>query len=170
MPHLIRLRGPWEYEPLVRFVPVADGRWQAADQNLPSPGTITLPADWGSVLGSDYQGTVRFSRRFNRPTGLGTASQVWLVIEDIDWQASIALNGRRLGDVACSFTNELINGQSLRCCPARFDITTELLPQNVLAITVTSPALNEGIYPRPRPGREGQPGGLIGLVRLEIEE
>jgi hypothetical protein len=170
MPHVIRLRGPWEYEPLVRFVPVADGRLQSADDSLPAPGITTLPDNWGTVLGSDFQGTVRFTRRFNCPTGLGAGSRVWLVVDDVDWHATIVLNGQLLGAAVCSFAAHSVSEQSFLTCGARFDITTDLLPQNVLAITVASPILNSIGNPQARPGRAGQPGGLIGLVRLEIED
>jgi hypothetical protein len=130
VPHIIRLRGPWEHEPL-------------------------LP-----------EGTARFTRRFHRPTGLDAVSRVWLAIDDVDWHASVVLNDRSLG--------QIVSGQSLaqpntHRCPARFEITADLQPQNVLSITVSSPSLDDNGLLSPRTGREGQPGGLIGLVRLEIE-
>src|SRR5262245_15422520 len=35
MPHSIRLRGPWEYQPLARFVPLATGALHLANDELP---------------------------------------------------------------------------------------------------------------------------------------
>jgi hypothetical protein len=168
MPHSIRLRGPWEYQPLARLLPVASGHLQMVTDNLPPGGTLDLPADWGEALGRDFQGVVRFSRRFHRPTGLDAASRVWLVVEDVDSQANIELNDCFLGAVIGS--GSTFGPDEMPCCPARFDITANLQPQNRLSISVTSPSLGprDGM-PLTRPGREHQPGGLIGLVRLEIE-
>jgi hypothetical protein len=166
MPHTIRLRGPWNFEPLSRFVPLADGSSSVTNDDLPLSGVIELPADWGMALGADFQGSVKFTRRFRRPTGLDAASLVNLVIDDVDWQADVSLNDRLLRTVVCSQSSE--PRQELHC-PARFDISTLLVPQNRLSIVVTSPALDTRNFPLPRPGRTGQPGGLIGLVRLEID-
>jgi hypothetical protein len=166
MPHVIRLRGPWDYEPLARFVTQADGSTSMTNKKLPPSGVIDLPADWASVFGADFQGRVRFTRRFHRPTGLEASSRVRLVIDDIDWQADVALNDSVLGAVIYSQSVESPNPQR---CPARFDITTLLSPQNRLSIVVTSPTLDADNILLPRPGRVGHPGGLIGLVRLEID-
>jgi hypothetical protein len=165
MPHIIRLRGPWEYQPLARLVKSVAGRWGREEANLPAAGTIELPADWGSAVGSDFRGWVCFRRRFHQPTGLDAASRVWLVIDDVDWQARVALNDRHLGDVLCSHAA----GTLAPKCPARFDITGGLLPQNALSIIVASPLVAADGATFPRPGREQSPGGLIGLVRLEID-
>jgi len=165
MPHSIRLRGPWNYQPLIRFLPLASGQLRGAKENVPRGGTLELPADWGGVLRCDFQGVVRFTRRFHRPTGLHAASRVWLLVDDVDWRAVVTLNERALGSVVSKLATE---SGALRC-PARFDITADLLPQNLLSIDVTSPSLTANGFPLPRPGREDQPGGPIGLVRLEIE-
>jgi hypothetical protein len=160
MPHVIRLRGPWEYQLLVLFQPLDD---------LPAGGTLHLPADWGDVLGGDFQGVVRFTRRFHRPTGLNAASRVWLVIDDVDWHATVTLNDQLCGDVICSHSTDVSSHAASQRCPARFDVTANLLPQNILSISVSSPGLSAGGAALPRPGREGLPGGLIGLVGIEIE-
>ena len=166
MPHVIRLRGPWDYEPLARFMTRADSSVSVTNDDLPPSGVIELPGDWSNALGIEFQGIVRFERRFHRPTGLEAASYVWLVIDDVDWQAEVSLNDRVLGTAICSQSSD--PHQAMKC-PARFDITALLSPQNWLSIVVTSPTLNDCNTPLPRPGRTGQPGGLIGLVRLEID-
>jgi hypothetical protein len=166
MPHVIRLRGPWDYEPLARFATQPDGSTSVTNEKLPHSGVIELPADWGSVLGANFQGRVRFTRRFHRPTGLEATSRVWLVIGDVDWQAEVSLNDYVLGTAVCSQSSD--TQQAIKC-PARFDITTVLSPQNRLSIVVTSPTLDAGNMLLLRPGRTGQNGGLIGLVRLEID-
>lgn len=158
MPHTIRLRGPWEYEPLPRGL--------SRDDREPPRGTVAMPGDWGGILGADFRGQVRFTRRFARPTGLDAETRVWLVIEEVDWQAAVALNGQSLGEVR--FSGAPAEADVVPC-PARFDITTLLLLRNELTIDVLLPEVAAGAPPLARPGREGQPGGLIGLVSLEIE-
>lgn len=168
MPHTIRLRGPWEYQPLTCATLLADGGVQMLDRDLPAGGTLELPADWGAILGDDFRGLVRFTRRFAQPTGLDKNSRVWLVIEEVDWLGTVALNGAALGMVRFSAA-PATDGVSDLACPARFDITALLQPRNELTIDVLLPAFAAGALPLSRPGREGLPGGLIGLVRLEIE-
>jgi len=178
MPHTIRLRGPWEYQPLARATLRADGSVSWDDRGLPPGGSIALPADWGGVLGNDFRGLARFTRRFAQPTGLDAATRVWLVIENVDWQAAVALNGQPLGHVQLAQTPPacLSLAPSLRsslsppiACPARFDITALLQPRNELTIDILLPGVAAGAPPLVRPGREDLTGGLIGLVRLEIE-
>jgi hypothetical protein len=147
-----------------------------------------MPADWGASVGANFRGLVRFTRRFAQPTGLDEISRVWLVLESVDWQAAVSLNGTTLGCV------QLANSPTTPCllvspslvlplspplplslsspalpCPARFDIMRILAPRNELTIDVLLPAVDPGTPPLVRPGRENQPGGLIGLVKLEIE-
>ena len=170
MPHTIRLRGPWEYQPLARATLLADGSVSRDERDLPAGGTIALPADWGDILGNDFRGLVRFSRRFAQPTGLDAATRVWLVIENVDWLATVSLNDQFLGHVhLAQATPPLSIPPSLfpsisppSPCPARFDITSHLQPRNLLAIDVLKSPAAAG------PGWTTQPGGLIGLVRLEI--
>ena len=174
--HAIRLRGPWDCQPLARVTLLADGSLREDRSALPSGGTAVLPDDWAAALGADFRGLVRFTRRFAQPTGLTAATRVWLAIDDVDWQARLALNGHDLGciQLAGSTPSPLLlaapsPGLAV-VCPARFDITSLLQPRNELVIEVLLPAVEAGAARFSRPRREGQPGGLIGLVRLEIEE
>jgi hypothetical protein len=181
-PHVIRLRGPWEYEPLARvapitstqdrqltvqssrFSPLAPGGTGAGNEGttnaeLPPPGRIHLPADWTGTLGKGFRGRVRYRRRFNRPTGLEPRNRVWLVIDGVDACGQHSLNGQPLGS---------IDGYAL---PAESDVTELLTASNVLEIDVE---LNESCVGESRlpailrPGRELLAGGPIGEVRLEI--
>lgn len=88
-----------------------------------------------------------FSRRFHQPTGLTTATRVWLVIDECAASAHIELNGNEIGAA--------IAGQ-----PARFDLTRDLQPNNLLAITLSDPQL----------AAKNPHGSPIGLVMLEIEQ
>jgi hypothetical protein len=162
VPHSIRLRGPWQYQPLARFETQADGTQRETTDDLPPGGDLVLPADWGAVLGREFCGTVRFSRVFHRPTGLAAASKVWLIVEDVHWRARVALNDRLLGEVICSRATASEPASELHRCPSRFDVTSLLEPHNRLSIDVTSPAK----FPN---GPANQTGGLIGLVRIQIE-
>jgi hypothetical protein len=170
MPHTIRLRGPWEFQPLARFRLLPGGGVEQTTDGLPAGGTLHLPADGGGVLGRDFQGIVRFTRRFHRPTGLTAASRVWLVIDDVDWRATVTLNERRLGEMVCSKSPEMASGREVRLCPARFDVTAELLPLNVLSIVMTLPDVQLDGGALRRPGRKGEAASPIGLVSIEIEQ
>jgi len=156
-PHVIRLRGPWEYEPLARLVPNADGTQREETHDLPPAGRSEMPADWGATLGVDFRGRVRYIRRFGCPTGLGPRERVWLVFEGADATAVARLNERPLVEI-CGLGSA-----------TRIDVTDLLAQRNLLVVDVELPPLDAAAERAARPGREGLPGGLIGEVRLEIE-
>jgi len=150
--HTIRLRGPWEYLPLARFVAAGDGPLTTDTADLPPGGRIQLPGNWTSKLG-DFVGRVRFTRFFNRPTGLENGEVVWLVVEPPQTCGAISLNGRDLGTVA--------GGQP----PARFDVSPWLLDRNKLIVEVECPKFTTRFHePSQSPA-----GGMVGEVRLEME-
>ena len=155
-PHVIRLRGPWDYRPLARTRLCPDGGTIEVAGPLPPPGQIQMPADWGDSLGADFRGRVRYSRRFGRPTGVQPGQRIDLVVERLDAFGLVLLNGRSLGAVAA--------GQS----GWRADVTHLLAPRNELGVEVELPEEPADSPPLARPGRSGCPGGLIGEVRLEI--
>ena len=175
-PHVIRLRGPWQYRPLTRF-----------DLGpLPPPGRVELPTDWGATLGDEFRGRVRYERSFNPPTHLDPHERVWLVIEGAGARADVSLNGHPLGTV---------EGYALA---SEWDITEGIGRRNVLSIDVelldlendeTGESRNSALRtPHPaldppgrrhgsapatgdlplRTGRSDLPGGPTGQVRLEI--
>ena len=154
--HTIRLRGPWQLEPLRRYVKCGDGGYDAETFELTSSDRRQMPADWSETMGHDFLGVVRYSRKFNRATILAE-DQVWLVVEPPRSRGLVRLNGKVLGDVRF-------------CCEAgRFDITGLLEEQNRVDIEVEHPELDdEGNSSGD--GSEFLPGGLVGEVRLEIEE
>src|SRR4051794_4944409 len=100
MSHVIRLRGPWEYLPLAKFVPQAEGGWTEQHADLPAAGRMHMPADWKETLGQDFRGRVRYTRHFNCPTGLEPHDRVWLVLEGVDARGEVILNSARLGPAA----------------------------------------------------------------------
>lgn len=137
-PHRIRLRGPWEYQPLWRH------RLSETEDALPPPGRLQLPADWSQALGAGFSGRVRFLRRFGRPGTLDSHEQVWLVCEGVADRADLWLNDHPLGEIAVPDQR------------AEFEITAQLQVNNLLRVEVES--TSEG----------PSPAGLIGEVRLEI--
>jgi hypothetical protein len=109
MPHIIRLRGPWECE----------------------------------AVGPDGEGSFRYARRFHQPTGLEEGSKVWVVVEKVEGEAEVRVNGQGLGKISAEEGS------------GRFEIAGVLRPHNLLEIIVQA--------------EEGRSEGLE-FVRLEIEE
>ncbi|HEX4142103.1 MAG TPA: hypothetical protein VHY91_01025 [Pirellulales bacterium] len=154
-PHVIRLRGPWQYEPLAQWILDAEGT-QRTVEPLPPAGRMVMPADWSEPLGRDFRGRVRFLRSFGRPTRLEPDEQVWLVCDGVDLTGWALLNGEQLGPLP-GFRQ-----------PASFDVTSRLKERNELAIDVELPPLSYDDEQQLRPDRAGLAGGVIGEVRLEI--
>lgn len=124
--HIIRLRGPWQYEVALQTAPAAP---------VASPvGKQQQPADWGDILGTDFRGTVRYRRIFHEPTGLEPDQGVWLVVTAVRSHAKVELDGEPLGEV---------HGDQL----AEFPIATRLRPTCELVITVTHDDIGD-----PQPG------------------
>src|SRR6266851_1296199 len=88
-PHRIRLRGPWECEPLAR----AGGD----STPLPAPLRMTMPCRWGEGGLSGFKGRVRFRRRFGYPGRIDAHERVWLTFTSVEGAAEVSLNGVLLG-------------------------------------------------------------------------
>ena len=156
-PHTIRLRGPWQLEPIERYIPRDNGHFDRATNGLPLSSRATMPADWAGVFGCDFLGRVRYHRVFQKPTGLDSGERVWLVIEPPRTRGVVTLSDTPLGQVAWGGP------------VGRFQITNLLEDHNRLEIVVEHPALDES----QRSSDDwvaSAPGGLVGEVRLEIEE
>jgi len=152
--HTIRLRGPWQYELIEDRSPPAESG--AHDASRPPAGRQKMPADWGETLGPDFRGRVRYRRRFGKPTGLAPYHRLILVVEAVDLRGRVFLGMNSLGEV------------QLAQEPARLDITGMLDERNELSIEIELPQLSPAEEQQLRGDRAGQPGGLIGEVRLEI--
>ncbi len=122
--HRIRLRGPWQVEPLSRLRQHADGTVIEQTSSLPPGGVTTTPFDCRQIpLGDDDAGgRVRYRRRFGRPTHLGADECVLLVVPPLTAPADVRINGTLLGQV------EPHGGAG------RFDITGRLKNRNELWI------------------------------------
>jgi hypothetical protein len=150
--HTIRLRGPWNVEPLARFVPQPDGSYRPVKDNLPPAARATMPADWSASFGGDFLGRVRYHRVFQTPTGLEDGERVFLVVEPPRSHGMVRFFEQLLGEVR--------HGGA----PGRFEITEQLTDHNRLEIIVDHPSPSDTRFDAK------SPGGLIGEIRLEIEE
>jgi len=155
MLHFIRLRGPWNYRPVSRWIAGVNGDWRLVADDLPDEGVISLPGNWCDAL-DGFEGSVQFTRAFRCPEAVAAAAEVWLGIGDVNWLAKVELNEQVLGEVVCS--QAAVKGTDQRC-PTRFSVKKIIQPRNLLTITVTSAM----------PTATERRGGQLGLVRLEIE-
>jgi beta-galactosidase/beta-glucuronidase len=126
--------------------------FEAAPPDSDFERRLKIPSDWGGWLGTSYRGRVAYERRFGLPTGLQTQQSIWLVIAAVDFRASISLNG------------ELIGQLQLGSPEFRSEVRDLLRTNNFLDIVVELPVDAD------RGARSPLAGGLIGEVRLEIEE
>lgn len=113
---------------------------------------VKIPSDWADWLGVSFRGQVAYTRRFNRPTGLEAEQRVWLVIEAIDFRGSVLLNDQPIG--CLQFGDP----------PLRIEIGSWIQKSNRIRIDIELPIQVD------RGDRNQMAGGLIGGVRLEIEE
>jgi hypothetical protein len=116
-PHRIRLRGPWECEPLT---------WsdERANESLPSSRRVTMPCHLSDAGFSGFVGRVRFSRRFGYPGRIDTYERVWLIFEGVPGESAVRLNDRVLGQ----------RNQSAGAF--EFDVTPLLEARNELVVDV----------------------------------
>lgn len=115
--HGIRLRGPWHFELLP-----ADGAPGGTIR-----GVANMPCSWRDALPTEPAARVRWSRKFNGPTGVDPAHAVWLVFEQPATSGDVSLNGERLGTLTAG---------AERC---EFDITRLLGPHNTLTADLEPP-------------------------------
>ncbi len=141
-PHRIRLRGPWECQPLARCVLRANGRTEFVTTDLPGPLRMTMPCRWSEGGLKDFAGRVRFRRRFGYPGRIDDNERVWLTMGEVDGTADVWLNGQSLGrhDAAQQ--------------PFEREVTGLLRDRNELQVEVEGP----------------ETGGIFGEVALEIRE
>lgn len=123
--HTIRLRGPWQIEPLTGSEP-------SVPLEITTPLEATVPGDWYATLGENFRGSARYSRRFGLPTNLAPEERVSLIVEQVHWQATITLNGQLLG------TQTAADGVR------KYDVTQLLQLRNGLQIVVELPAEQTG--------------------------
>jgi hypothetical protein len=138
-PHRMRLRGPWECEPLARVVKQRDGRLEMVSESLP-PRRIIMPRRWADAGLADFAGRVRFRRRFGMPRRLDAHEVVWLTFAEVEGIAVVTLNGHFLGR------------HEQPAQPFEFEVTGLLREGNELVVDIEAPAGN----------------GYLGEVALEV--
>jgi hypothetical protein len=114
---------------------------------VPDAGRVTMPAAWRDLFG-DEAGRVLFRRRFNRPSNLDASGRVRLVFEGVRGGGEVRLNGRRLANLSPEQTRLVL------------DVSDALEPHCLLEVEMD---FDPAAYPE-------LPGGLYGLVALEIDE
>ena len=150
--HSIRLHGPWDAKVLDDF---------GDQEKVGQQRRLKIPSDWGDWLGVNFCGRVEYRRNFNRPTGLEPGQAVWLVVERVNFHGDVFLNDRPLGSLTyCESTLQ----------PLRVEIREHLELSNVLRIEIHAVAEIHAAADSDRPDRVGQTGGLVGSVRIEIEQ
>jgi hypothetical protein len=129
-PHRIRLRGPWEFQPLELRPP-------APDAALPPPGCVTLPCRWADAGLAGFAGRVRFRRRFGYPGRIDAHERVWLTVAPAAAEpiapAEAWLNGERLGGHAGGG-------------PFEFEVTPLLGARNELVLELEGGGTNGGLW------------------------
>src|SRR5262245_251699 len=133
-PHRIRLRGPWNCEPLSRRLEHPDGRIEMIDQGLPPALRMTLPCRWSEGGLAHFAGRVRYRRSFGIPRQLDDCERVWLTFAGADSRASIWLNDRFLGE------------HDGAADPFEFEVTLLLRDRNELIAEVESRETTGGLY------------------------
>jgi hypothetical protein len=126
-PHRIRLRGPWEFEPLTQ---ISGG----GDQPLPRAIRIRLPCRLRDAGLAGFTGRVWFRRRFGYPGRIDDYERVWLTFAGVTGSVEIRLNDHLLGRF-----EEL-------CKPAEFDVTSLLGTRNELVVEVESSNDEGGLW------------------------
>jgi hypothetical protein len=123
-PHRIRLRGPWECEPLLRY-------GDNAEHPLPPPRRMTMPCHWSQGGLPGFTGRVRFRRSFGYPGRLDDYERVWLTFAGVGGEAEAVLNDRPLGRIATG---------------SAFEITSLLRQRNELVVEIDGTAERGGLW------------------------
>jgi hypothetical protein len=122
-PHRIRLRGPWECEPLRRD--------NGGDEPLPQPFRMTMPCRWNEAGLLGFRGRVRFRRAFGYPGRIDAHERVWLTFAGIDGAAEAQLNNHPLGPIATA---------------SEIEVTSLLRPRNELVVEVEGTTEQGGLW------------------------
>ncbi len=143
-PHVIRIRGPWQRTVL------NDGAQDVSADDR-EVANVKMPGSWSADLGEDFQGTVRYQRMFNRPTGITQETTLRLVFQQIVGDADVHLNDELLGTIL--WPNQT----------GSFDVTDRMNPRNQIRVDIQ--ALRSG---KAGADQAPPPGGMVGEVQLQI--
>ena len=115
-PHRIRLRGPWQCEPL-------DG---------PPPRRVLMPCRWFDAGLENFHGSARFTRRFGYPGRVDDSEHVWLTCDGCTGCTEVRLNGQLLTRESCSSFG--------------FDVTSILSQRNQLEVLIQGDMDGAGVW------------------------
>lgn len=104
-PHRIRLRGPWECQPLA---------WHPAERarELPAARRVTMPCRWADGGLAEFRGRVRFVRRFGYPGRIDEFERVWLTLDGVEGSFTLWLNDVALGDAWATDVTRLLKARN----------------------------------------------------------
>ncbi|SRR5579883_560042 len=122
-PHRIRLRGPWECEPLLR-------RGDNAQEPLPPSCRMTIPCRWSEGGLPGFTGRVRFRRSFGYPGRIDAHERVWLTFAGVGGEGEARLNNQFLGRIPNV---------------SEFEVTSLLRPRNELVVELDGTAEEGGL-------------------------
>jgi beta-mannosidase len=156
--HFIRLRGPWQCEPLARTVEGPGGGSGDAPGELPPPCRMNIPCRWADGGLGPFNGRVRLRRHFHWLAHLDYNQRIWLRFLAVDYYAKVWLNGQYLGAHQGAFD------------PFEFEVTRLVGPRNELVVEVDLPraAVNESRMLRASAACPPDSGGIWGEVLLEV--
>jgi hypothetical protein len=118
-PHRIRLRGPWECEPI------------GAD--VPPPRRVLMPCRWLDAGLAGFHGQAIFSRKFGYPGNADRETEhIWLTCGGVSGCVGVNLNGHRLADQPGT--------------DFAFDVTQLLAPRNRLEVIIQGQNETEGVW------------------------
>ena len=115
-PHRIRLRGPWECEPV----------------GGPPPRRVLMPCRWLDAGLADFHGSARFTRRFGYPGRVDDTEHVWLTCDGCTGCIEVRLNGQLLSQESCS--------------SFAFDVTPILSQRNQLEVLIRGDTDDAGVW------------------------
>jgi hypothetical protein len=141
-PHRIRLRGPWEIQPLALLIHQGPGQYAWRKHDLPPARIVNSPGLLKDCGLPDFQGIVRYRRHFGLPRKLDEHETVWITCAGVADSCIVWLNSERLANLA--------NPRQ----PFEIEVTGKLQDHNELWLDIH--------YDHPNGG------GLCGDVALEI--
>jgi hypothetical protein len=121
-PHRIRLRGPWQVEPLSGLAPGGP---------LPAPLTLRMPGRLSDSALQHFRGRVRFRRAFGYPGRIDSFERVWLTFAGVEGRTVAELNGQKLGDLSGA---------------GEFEVTALLRSRNIVVVDVECTTPTSGLW------------------------
>ena len=157
MPHIIRIRGPWQRE-VIEVAAAGSATGDSGCVKVPVGNTksVSMPAPWDEDLGRSFRGRVVYARHFNCPTSIDATTPIRMVFTKVvAGAARILLNDQPVGAFQWP-TDEAV-----------IDVTGQLQTRNEIRVELAS--LIDGANETGDIVTQVPAGfGLVGEVRLEI--